>query len=460
MAHVLKFVDDVDSAATVRLDLNASNGVLRVREVQWNPARLLRAVSQNVLRDGGYVGPSSYDLRSLGVSLFLVAADFDEAADYIQDLARELDRPTNWLMYQPDGATNPVFFKTYRSDISALQELLVTPRPLQQIDVELLTDPHAYGERQTVSVGTVNNDPAAGSNGCYFDVSSVKGDVETPVVLVETPAAATGRAIRMLARRTSEGSATLPIVYQAESLSLSTDTTNPGGGPDSVMSGSGTNNYVTTSFATSTVLSTRLELLETTNATQDALAGTFRVMAVVRRSSATGVINVATTWGVNLTQNASVATAATTSRQVVDLGLVTFGSPSPALHPYVYVRLQADRESGTATLDWDCVMFMPADEQLLISQISSADGSSSHVVIDGENSDVYSTSGADIYGTGADLVTLGAASSGGFPALRPGFTNRFLLFRYAATGAIVKADTSTITAYYLPRYTMIRTATT
>lgn len=456
MAHVLKFVDDVDSAATVRLDLNAANGVLRVREVQWNPARLLRSVSQNVLRDGGYVGPSSYDLRSLGVSLFLVAADFDEAADYIQDLARELDRETNWLMYQPDGATNPVFFKTYRSDISALQELLVKPRPLQQIDIELLTDPHALGEMVTLGPYTIAFDPAAATNPCFYDLTGIKGDVDAPLMVQATLVTAGNEPTLQWLSTTRTQLLTTKFI-QAESMTLGTNTTNPGGGPDSAMSGTGTNNYVRTSFGTAT-MATRVSTLAA-----PALPGRYRVLAMVRQTDGSTVINMKLSS--DLAANAETVRIATgTQRQVVDLGIVDVSSPqvgysdtTNATPASTTIGFQAERVSGTGSLDWDFIYWVPADEQLGIFSGGDAGGH----LIDGVNEvfNGYAT-GDPVAGTATGFGFYATNASGSYPYVSPGVTNRVTAISSREDAVTTVTATRDYTFYYWPRYTMIRTATT
>ena len=127
MADVIQFVDAPSVSPTVRLDIN-DDGKWSAREFLPNLPRLRRSQSQNMLRDGGHVAASVYDMRTLVVSLDLNCATQDIAAAEVQKLARELDRETNYIRYQPTDATFPVFFKTYRSDVSNLVRFAASSR--------------------------------------------------------------------------------------------------------------------------------------------------------------------------------------------------------------------------------------------------------------------------------------------------------------------------------------------
>lgn len=465
MADVLRFVDSVSASATTRLDLNDDTAVLHVREVAWNPPRLRRSVSQNVMRDGGYVGPSSYDLRTLVLSFDVIASDVDTLATHLQSLARELDRETNWLMYRPTGATHPVFFKTYRSDITGFDEIPAAVA-FRQLTVEVLTDPHAVGLLETINVGAVNNYIGAGSNGGRFDLTGIKGDVKAPLALVGFVPGPNNQG-QAFGVRTGAYATSLPAGYECEALAAGTDTSNPGGAADAAMSGTATTNYLRTTFATDADMKTRVTHTENTDATQEALRGTHRVFAVVRRSSATGTINIRVGWGGLIAEgsadgryNASVATAASTVRQVVDLGVVSFEAPLTTLRPFVSFALQAERTSGTSTLDWDSVIFMPADEHLLV--ISHESGHSQQPVIDAESESVFAADSATTLYTGAEHWDYRASASGSFLWVTPNTTNRVLCIGWnpATMSTLTGTTWSAVYAYYYPRYTTIRPVST
>ena len=96
---------------------------------------------------------------------------------------------------------------------------------------------------------------------------------------------------------------------------------------------------------------------------------------MLRRSDASSVIRVQVD-----TTGAAVTLPLTTSRILVDLGLVsTPGLTDIAGSGTAYVgssdvsyALRAARDSGAGTLDWDIVYLVPADESLLMTTFSSA----------------------------------------------------------------------------------------
>lgn len=458
MADVLRFVDSVSASPTTRLDLNDDTAVLHVREVQWNPPRLRRSVSQNMLRDGGHVGPSSYDLRTLVLSFDVIAADVDTLATHLQALTRELDRETNWLMYQPMGATHPVFFKTYRSDITGFTEFPAAVA-FRQLVVEVVTDPYALGLVESISVGAVNNYIGAGSNGGYFDLTGIKGDVRAPLALVGFTAGtySTGQAFGI---RAGDYATSLPAGYECEALTAGVDTSNPGGAADAGMSGTASTNYLRTTFSTFATMQNRVTHNETTDATQEALRGTHRVFAVVRRSSGAGTINLRVGWGGVRRYNESVATAESTARQVVDLGVLSFDAPLATTRPFVSFTVQAERTSGTSTLDWDSIIFMPADQALITLEHQDVHGFPP--VIDAESESVFAVDDATTLYSSAEHYDYQAPASGSFLWVTPGTTNRVLVIGWeAATKQTLRATSwSAVYAYYYPRYTTVRPVAT
>jgi hypothetical protein len=256
-------------------------------------------------------------------------------------------------------------------------------------------------------------------------------------------------------------------------MTLGTDTTNPGGGPDAAMSGTGTNNYVRTSFATTT-MATRLTWAvpdaTTSTATGLALRGTYRVLACVRRSDGTSVIRA------RLLGGSSVAVPLSTNRQLVDLGL---WSAAPPARPGGYapeapvaagggVAVEAERVSGSGTLDWDFLALVPADESLLVvDHAGEVRDTSLDTVIDSFN-EVFtrfvSGTGSVVDGT-ADMTESNIIGvSGAFPYLVPNQTNRAFLFTgeydMSATRKCDKSVTESITVYYWPAYLFVRPSAT
>lgn len=456
---VVKFVDSIASSPTTRLDVN-DGAQWTVRDFSAPPPRLRRSAVSNAMTDGAYVSSSTYDARTLFLEIDLITTTQDTGATELQKLARELDRSTNFLMYQPNALTKPVFFKTWRSDFSDVVDVRVVGA-YRRVSIELLAEPFALGLRETVSVGTVNNDPAAGSNGCYFDVSSPKGDVAAPLVLAADPGVYYNRLY--CARRTTGTPTDLPAMIQAESMSAGTETVNPGGGPDAAMSGAGTNNYMRTTFA-GAVTYDRLSYTPGTTALRNALTGTFRILAVVRRTSATGTITV---WcgsgsGAGTTQSSPVTLPATTSRVLVDLGIITRSRPRDGMLNADTFYLLAQQTVAGSNLDWDYVTFLPADESVTIAERTSG-AAFSFWILDGESDSVYGSSAADVFAGTAVLPIAIFSTLGAIPQVVPGVTNRFFLTSSGnAPGnyQIDKADTFAVTAYYLPRYLYVRPSAT
>ena len=462
MADVWKFVDSPDAGATVRLDIN-DDSHLNVRHVTWNPPRLRRALSQNLMTDGGYVGPSSFDMRLLVLDMDIVNTSQNTWAATWQPLMRELNRETNWLMYKPDGATNPVFFKTYRSDTASVEDML-SAIAFRQPVLEILTDPHAYGELTSISVGAVANTAPS------FLVQDfvVKGDVAAPFVMVDatpspgTTTAASYRYNWQLAVTTRNG-ADQPVVVQCEALTL---------GTDMAVSGS-----VARQTPTSTNSAVRMTYTPT-GATAEALRGTYRLYAVATLSSTTAglTMTASAAYGsssANFSTGASISEAFSptgSERHLFDFGTVDFTAAS-ALVPTPRVEISSAMSvSGVGTIraDWDYLIFVPIDEARLIGQFSSGTGGPSlpsALVFDGIEEHLYGATSASVFSTAA-LAYDGFTDTGGYPVLTPGVDNLFVYFRYSTlTGAppsseYVDAASGALTLYYYPRYTTVRTVST
>lgn len=459
MPATIQFVDSIASSPTVRLDIN--DGVTWFCEdFSMPPPRLRRSEADNAMRDGGIVGSSTYENRTLTAALKLInTSTEDAAATEMQKLWRELDRPVNYIRYQRETMTKPVFFKVFRSDASDFEELWTTPIA-RDITVEILAEPFALGLRETLGPFTVNNDPAAGSNGCFVDITGVIGDVTGPCVVTSQATTATQN-MWVIAARSTGTTGLGNAIMQAESLTFGTDTTNPGGGPDAAMSGTGTNNYARTSFATS-AMATRLSL-------PSMRAGTYRIIACVRRSDTTSAFQMR--WSFNGSNGDTVTVPVPSSashRMVVDLGLISIGSgyASPGygtdfnVTPYypTAVQVQAARPSGSGTLDWDFICYVPADEQYFITGSGPVIPGGSRV-IDGYKEAIYHLTAGSVFAGG----TISAAPSpavGGFPRLVPNQTNRVYMFTSRSSSTfgsdMVKTDSQTVSLDYWPRYLTVR----
>lgn len=464
---IVEFVDSIAASPTVRLSLTSGPWRVLHAGTDLSPPALRRASASTLMRDGAFYPAAAYDDRILKLRFGLSASTADSQATSLQQLQWELDRPGNLLRWQPHGATFPVFFRTIRS---ATGTILGHPganqAPYREIDVELLAEPFAYGLKQTISTATVSNNPAAGSNGCFMDITGVKGDVETPLIIRTSTTNIVGsndnESLFAVRRRGTPSNA--PFLLQAESMTVSTDTTTQAN--DAAFSGAG-NNYTRTTFATQPGLTTRLATTHPAGASQD-YRGTYRVFARVRKTVSGDTVNVQLTWGGTLgtVTNDLVTLPAGTTIHHVDLGLmsmppgpdpVTDGLSGTALSVTgVHVRFRAERAVGTgAQVDLDYLLFVPADDRLCVVKWGTLSGSDS-CTVDGTRDMVYGTvSGA------VNNVNI-AQVEGGFPMVTPNQTNRLYFVRQVRAGAITDTigGTNDLDVSYFPRYLYLRPAST
>lgn len=467
MADVYQFVDSIASSPTVRLDLNnESPWAVPVDGFDLSPPTLKRAVASTLMRDGATYPAAAYEDRVLSFTLELKGSSVDNAASAVQSLARELDRPTNFIRWQVTGATNPLFFRTIRSDVGRIAEI-PGDGTFRVFRVEVLAEPLGYGLKETGST-TVSNHPAAGTGSPgYLDISSVKGDVETPLILrVEsTTFNVANDFVSMIAVRRRGTPSSAPWGLQAEAMTLGTDTTLPGN--DAVMSGAGSN-YARCSFGT-IAMTTRLSATFPAAASVDN-RGIYRVLARIRRSVAgSDGVAMRLRWGgtsSSLITNDTVTTSQTTSIGYVDLGLVSIpAGPDPITDGLsgtnlsvsgIYVDVQAQRTAGTTNLDIDYLLFFPADDRLCSIRWGTASGAD-FCFADGTLDTVYQATTA-----GAVLNANMAQRSGGLPMISPGVTNRVYFIKQIRQGAANDPIGVTFTAQYsyFPRYLYLRPAAT
>lgn len=455
----LQFVDSIAASPTVRLNLNDdTNWSAPYEGADFSPPELLRVETRSPMADGGPVAASSYANRVIRLQLDLLGSSPDDVAGRMQTLMRELDRPYNLLMWQP-GTSAPVFFRTLRSQATNVRDY-PGPGRLRTLNVEILAEPAAYGLEETIAGVTVSNDPA-GTNGMYLDVTSVKGDLETPLHLViANGVVGTGRRRSGLAVRRRGTPSSMPMVLQAESMTQGTDTSVQANSAS--MSGAGSN-YSRVTFATQAGLTQRLSTATRfpSSASVDA-RGTYRVFARVRQNTASDSMIVRLRWGGSDVQvsNANVTLPANTLLHYVDLGLiqipvgydpVTRGpSGVEVATEGVFLALDARRVSGTGTLDVDVLVLMPCDdraqfvlwpESATVTDFWLAGGPSPAAYARNASGQVTSTQAIEIAGGGL--------------MVSPGVTNRIFFARDLGTSATAGDDvtaTTLVSGSYWPRY--------
>jgi hypothetical protein len=444
MAHTIQFVDQIASSPTTRLDLNSGSYEVRRAGIDLSPPNLKRVVVANMMRDGAEIPASAYENRVLRFVVEVTAANEDTLSSNLQTLDRELDRRNNILKWQNNGATDPVFFRTFRSP----DYRRVRPNPqglLVECHLEIIAEPFALGLQQTIlNAQTITNDPAAGSNGMFIDTAAtVKGDVPTPAYIEMTGVSALVKQLVAVRRH-----GTPNFIYeQAENMTNGTDAA------DTADASSSAGNVVRITPGTSTMV-TRLTWSSFPRATPgDDDRGVYRVICRVKKNTA------GDTWTIRQVHSAGGLTAygptvtslaSSANRHVLDLGLIQL----PAGHDPVYdgysntqwdfedssLLIQAARTSGSGTFDIDYVALIPADEELAIAM---AKGTAATWCWDGPMDIVRPQSG---------LSTFSAFERAGtIPMLAPNQVNRlFVVRQLGVTDAI--SDTVTITVKYWPRY--------
>src|SRR3954452_15847571 len=153
-ANLLQVVDGISASPTVLLDLNSENpfGVSSMSapppQVGYSDSLLMSWYSRS---------------RSIELTLDQINVSQDALASNWQTLARLIDQKRFWLKYQPTGATSPVFFYCYRSQVPSIFE---EPGAVayRTLSLQIAADPWAYGLPEDIGSFTITNDPTTGTN--------------------------------------------------------------------------------------------------------------------------------------------------------------------------------------------------------------------------------------------------------------------------------------------------------
>ena len=469
-ATIWRFVDQPVADPTVLLDMNdgLTWKLLGSSDFFKLPSPpLKRSIASNAMTDGGVLTSAAYDLRTLSFTLELRDPSETGRIDQLDRLKAELAKPANLLMYQPARASEPVFFRTLRSDEYELDNQ-VAPGTMWRVACTVMAEPFAIGVRKDLTSVTVTNDPAATTNGTYWDITGIIGDSPTPAFVRVGTAFGKGNPC-IIAQRTARSPDKLTHWVQAESGTLGTDTTKQAN--DTSMSGSG-QNYVRCSFSTDATLVTRLTVTVPTATDATALRGRYRVFVRVRNSAASSTYTlryVQNPSGENSTSGPKITytSFASTEFRHVDLGIVEVPGPGPVPSTMGYsglpvqvtqqdLAVQISRDSGTATMDLDYVYLMPADERLSVTARAGFQ-TGSYLVIDGPQEMAYGMpSGTSPFGSTRTVDNAGGLVSmfGGAPMLVPGVTNRWYMIR----GGSAVTTTSAVEVSYWPRWREVATS--
>ena len=457
----IQFVDSISATATVRLTLSQAPWTVLVNGTDASPPPLRRAVAQTLLTDGAIIPAAAYDNRTIRLHLQLKTSDTTVSATQLQLLHRELDRPTNILRWQPDPALPPVYFRTFRApdyDPGGTDHGI----KLFEFMVSIPAEPFALGLMETITPVAISNDPAAGSNGRFMDITAVKGDVETPLIIKVPGASVTGKQGLFAIRRRGTPSA-MPFFLQTEAMTMGTDTATSAN--TSAHSGAGNNN-VTCTFATNTTSVVRLSTTTFPASPSVDVRGTYRVFG--RFSSGTTSFSAAgiLEHGIRATRNAEVTWTQLiggTYQAMIDLGLIQIpegfdpvsnGPDGVALSVVgVPLKLYVRRISGSGNFVSDYLLFVPADDKMSI--VNWGVSSPSQFVFDGTSRAVY---GLDGSGRVDDIAA--AYFVGDPPMVSPtAVTNRLVYVNDVSPTNSVSdgvATTVTLSPFYFPRYLSVR----
>jgi hypothetical protein len=435
---LVRFVDSIAASPTVRLDVNDEVKWF-VRSFSAPLPRLRRATSQNAMRDGMFVSSSQYDARVVTIELDLITADQDTNATELQKLARELDRPDNYLMYQPTGASKPVFFRLFRSDSSQIENLTGS-KAFRRPTVELLAQPFAVGLREDITTSaTIAHDPA-GTNPCSFLTPTILGDVAAePLLWVVGPSAGS-----YVAANDQAGAALFFLQAEAATSLGANTSTQPN---DATFSGAG-NNFLRWAPG----VGTQATAMRGTYASANVPRGRFHVFVRVKSSvSDTFQIQVA---GLGTATAVSKSVTVAGNFKLIDLGVATVGVDSQTgLHSPLAgtisstVTLNIGKTGiGALNFDVDYILLIPTN------------GGYANVAPTGTNLllDSARDFAGDYSGTAGSAGVPGAyfGLSGSFARLAPGAANRVYLMRTSDSTAIT--TTLTLVAHYWPQYLFVR----
>lgn len=483
MSHSYQFVDAISGSPTVLLDLDneAPFGVLEGSSV--SPPTMRRTTATSIRSDGDIEVASSYDSRTVRLSLSIVEGTGAEAqASAIQTLARILDRHDGaWLKWHSESMVKPLFFRTHRASFDTIDEVLdATPRRV--LSIELSADPFGYGLPESGTV-TITNDPTSGTNKMLAALPTIKGDVPAPLNL--TFPIPDGVHKTHVASLIDYGNGALTAPYY-KSLASGTVIASPPTGwtvvdaADATMVG-GNRRRFTKSSGTALCRPTTAAVQQWASLP----AGDYRVM--IRTSAAPAgtellFFNRPPSTGSELIYSEAVGkavvTQTTTGKDWFDLGVVAmpggapltdvaFGNPG-ATGPALW-NVAVYSSVASMTIDLDAIVLVPAGRPNTITRHGSVTFPSTYgtrvVTWDGQNY-FRIANGISTHTAGVTSVVAASEVTGGNPMVGPGATNFLHFFETTADPAAAsrvsddKSLTTVVSYSYNPRYAYSRPDTT
>lgn len=446
---VIQIVDAISASPTVLLDLN-NESPLGVSAFDAPPPQLVRNLLQTQARDGATDAGSVYGDRVIDIDIDHYAASQDLSASTFQTLARLLSDPRGqWLKYQPNGATKPVFFRLRRGDITAIAALNASAA-LKEIHLTLPAEPFAYGLAVQGSVAAIANDPTAGTNPMRYAFPAVEGDVATPVQLL-FPDVSGSRFDRGMISMCSGPSAPAATIYS------STPSTSAVAGW-----------AFAANFADATAVGGTTARFTKSSGTLSQSAfmsfnpvppGDYRVVARMRTPVAV-TVKLEQTFASSILNTASVNLVAFAGQWVWrDFGVFHLPSSkqrnkipglSDAAAALASFTLTLSTAAASGDIDFDVAILVPAglDDDAASSLLLTGLAAANSTFVDGIEGRF------EIAGSPAPMA-------GGFPTLTPGVPNVMtIVLKALSNGADGgKTQTATLTWLYYPRYLHVRPAT-
>lgn len=195
---LVKYVDAPATTAVVRYDFNDQAATPAKKVTEFDPG------VPTLEGDPDAVG-QSWGFRSPQI-VHTIKGTKAQAMAALSAVSKEQLRRTNWVLFKPSAAQQPVWFKTYATGYQPISLEQVWVRPdgggqvalpdTWKITVPLVADAFAYGARETIPTVQMVQSPAdlAGPTryAMKYALPAIKGDAPTPLRVTITPDTATG----------------------------------------------------------------------------------------------------------------------------------------------------------------------------------------------------------------------------------------------------------------------------
>lgn len=428
-------------------------------------------------------GASPLGRRRITVPFLLIGSSADDLGARVAKLMAATQGPW-WLRIRRHGASADSWLRCFGCVPQIDSQVTSSAVPhMAQGTITAETDPYALGARvDGGDLGSATSmDPV--TNAWGININNVPGDTATPLLLrlkdADAFSEAMGAFISVRRRQTPGNLVASALRRQAEdgantrSAAAHVVFSNLSG--DSAMSGG---SFLRATFgddyeplATSTVT-----FAAPTLSGPDA-PGVYRMFVRIRRtlvSNSQQVVLRAYVNGAAITPEDIIVTANGAAIRVVDLGLVQWpsGSPPQLAAPLpnatgatpTRVTVEFCRKSaGAATLDFDFMAWIPADEDGGYLDVDGPLGvpSAQYVVIDGYQhlAAITGSNPTGVYGIVGQSyagVTPTATWAGGVPQVRPGSNRLFVVAGISGVHGWPIDQTLNVAWSYWPRFTWLR----